>query len=235
MTVTATEHEEPQEDPQDDGRSIEAVAGHHETREQRHFKERLAVWLFIAGDAVFLLMELFFWFYLRALNTNGMWRGAACSKANPCTDGLGNPIVGEIAKANPAYTLVIAGLTVVAALVVWRVEAASRRQEGRGVISGTAAVALVLLLAAVVVQCLQFGNLPFTTIDGSYASSFIFFMGSTLGHLLLLSFLIFAVFNRARRGKYDGGHWYQVRVIRIFAVWIATSTCVLALVMVLFA
>ncbi|HEX3793046.1 MAG TPA: hypothetical protein VHV57_00955 [Acidimicrobiales bacterium] len=235
MTVTTTDQGEPSEDPQDDGRSIEAVAGHHESREQRHFKERLALWLLIGGDLVFLLMELFFWFYLRALNTNGMWRGSACSKANPCTDGLGNPITSEVAKANPAYTLIIAGLVVLAALVIWRAEVASRNQEKRGVISGTAALGLVFLLAAVVVQCLQFGKLPFTTIDGSYASTFIFFMGSTLGHLLLLSFLIFAVWNRARRGKYDGGHWYQVRVNRVFAVWIAISTCVLALVMVLFA
>jgi heme/copper-type cytochrome/quinol oxidase subunit 3 len=234
VTVTTTEHGDPQEDPQDDGRSIEAVAGHHETREQRHFKERLAVWLFIGGDLVFLLMELFFWFYLRALNTNGMWRGAACSKANPCTDGLGNPITSEIAKANPAYTLSIAGLVVIAALIIWQVEVSARSQAKRGVISGVAAVGLVVLLAAVVVQCLQFGKLPFTTIDGSYASSFIFFMGSTLGHLLLLSFIIFAMWNRARIGKYDGGHWYQIRVMRIFTVWIAISTCVLALVMVLF-
>jgi heme/copper-type cytochrome/quinol oxidase subunit 3 len=231
VTVTTTEHE----DPQDDGRSIEAVAGHHESREQRHFKERLAVWLFIGGDLVFLLMELFFWFYLRALNTNGMWRGAACTKASPCTDGLGNPITGEIAKANPAYTLTIAGLTVLAALVIWRVEVAARNREQRGVVSGIAAVGLVFLLAAVVVQCYQFGKLPFTTVDGSYASCFLFFMGSTLGHLLLLSFLVFALWNRARKGKYEAGHWYQVRVNRIFAVWIAISTCVLALVMVLFA
>jgi fumarate reductase subunit D len=235
VTVTTTDQGEPSEDPQEDGRSIEAVAGHHESREQRHFKERLALWLLIGGDLVFLLMELFFWFYLRALNTNGMWRGAACSKANPCTDGLGNPITNEVAKANPAYTLIIAGLVVIAALVIWRTEVASRNQEKRGVISGTAALGLVFLLAAVVVQCIQFGKLPFTTIDWSYASTFIFFMGSTLGHLLLLSFLIFAVWNRARRGKYDGGHWYQVRVNRVFAVWIAISTCVLALVMVLFA
>jgi heme/copper-type cytochrome/quinol oxidase subunit 3 len=233
VTVTTTEQEEPG-DPQDDGRSIEAVAGHHETREQRHFKERLALWLFIGGDLVFLLMELFYWFYLRALNTNGLWRGADCSKANPCTDGLGNPITAEITKANPAYTLTIAGLVVIAALVIWRVEAASRAQAKRGVISGTAALGLIFLLAAVVVQCIQFGKLPFTTIDGSYASTFIYFMGSTLGHLLLLTFLIFALWNRARVGKYDGGHWYQVRLNRMFATWIAISTCVLALVMVLF-
>jgi heme/copper-type cytochrome/quinol oxidase subunit 3 len=233
VTVTTTEQEDPG-DPQDDGRSIEAVAGHHETREQRHFKERLALWLFIGGDLVFLLMELFYWFYLRALNTNGLWRGADCSKANPCTDGLGNPITAEITKANPAYTLTVAGLVVIAALVIWRVEAVSRAQAKRGVISGTAALGLIFLLAAVVVQCIQFGKLPFTTIDGSYASTFIYFMGSTLGHLLLLTFLIFALWNRARVGKYDGGHWYQVRLNRMFATWIAISTCVLALVMVLF-
>jgi len=233
VTVTI-DHEGPR-DPQDDGRSIEAVAGHHETREQRHFKERLALWLFIGGDLVFLLMELFFWFYLRALNTNGLWRGADCSKANPCTDGLGNPITSEITKANPAYTLTIAGLTIIAALLIWRVESVSRAEAKRGVISSSAAISLVVLLAAVVVQCLQFGKLPFSTIDGSYASCFIFFMGSTLGHLLLLSFLVFALWNRARLGKYDGGHWYQTRLIRIFAAWIAISTSVLALVMVLFA
>lgn len=235
MTVTTTDHGEPQKDPQDDGRSIEAVAGHHESREQRHFKERIAVWLFIGGDLVFLLMELFYWFYLRALNTNGMWRGAECSKANPCTDGLGNAITGEITKANPAYTLTIAGLTVLAAFLIWRVEIVARAQAKRGVISGSAALALLVLLGAVVVQCIQFGKLPFTTIDGSYASSFLYFMGSTLGHLLLLTFLTFALWNRGRLGKYDGGHWYQVRLSRIFAVWIAISTCVLALVMVVFA
>ncbi len=112
---------------------------------------------------------------------------------------------------------------------------ASQRQRSRAAIGGNAAAALVFVVAAVVVQCLQFGHLPFTTIDGSYASAFTFFMGSTLGHLLLLTFLLFALWNRARRGKYDGGHWYQVRVNRIFAVWIAISTCILALVMVLFA
>jgi heme/copper-type cytochrome/quinol oxidase subunit 3 len=235
VTVTTTEPGGPSDDPQDDGRSIEAVAGHHETREQRHFKERIAIWLFIGGDLVFLLMELFFWFYLRALNTNGLWRGTDCTKASPCTDGLGNPITSEIAKANPAYTLTIAGLTVVAALVIWQVEVSSRRQSGRGAISGSAALGLVFVLAAIVVQCIQFGKLPFTTIDGSYASTFIYFMGSTLAHLFLLSFLVLGLFTRARRGKYDGGHWYQVRLTRIFAAWIAVSTCILALVMVLFA
>jgi heme/copper-type cytochrome/quinol oxidase subunit 3 len=221
-------------DPHDQGRVVEAVTGHHETREQRHFKERIAVWLFISGDAVFLLMELFYWFYLRALNTDGMWRGAACSKANPCTDGLGNPITQEIAKANPWYTASIAVLVVVAAALVWGVERSAQRQAKRSAISGVAAIGVLVLIGAIVVQCYQFGVLPFTTIDGAYASTFQFFMGSTLAHLLLLTFIVAGLWTRARRGRYDGGLWYQVRIIRIFSVWLAVSTCILAIVMIAF-
>jgi heme/copper-type cytochrome/quinol oxidase subunit 3 len=218
-------------DPHDQGRVVEAVAGHHETREQRHFKEHIVVWIFISGDAVFLLMELFYWFYLRALNTDGMWRGADCSKAKPCTDGLGNPITHEIAKATPWYTVSVAILVVIAAALIWGVERLAQRQAGRSAISGGAGVGLAVLVAAIVVQCYQFGQLPFTTIDGSYASAFEFFMGSTLVHMLLLAFIVVGLWIRARRGRYDGGHWYQVRIIRIFATWLAVSTCILAIVM----
>jgi heme/copper-type cytochrome/quinol oxidase subunit 3 len=221
-------------DPHDQGRVVEAVAGHHETREQRHFKEHLAVWLFISGDAVFLLMELFYWFYLRALNTDGMWRGVDCTKANPCTDGLGNPITHEIAKATPWYTVSIAVLVVIGAALIWGVERSTQRQAKRSAISGAAALGLVAVVAAIVVQCYQFGVLPFTTIDGTYASTFEFFMGSTLAHLFLLAFIVTGLWLRASRGRYDRGHWYQVRIIRIFAVWLATSTCILAIVMIAF-
>ena len=80
----------------------------------------------------------------------------------------------------------------------------------------------------------QFGALPFSTIDGTYASTFEFFMGSTLAHLILLTFIGIGLLNRARLGRYDGGRWYQLRLIRVFAVWIAASVCILALVMSLF-
>ena len=222
-------------DPHDEGRVVEAVAGHHETREQRHFKERMVVWLFISGDAVFLLLELFYWFYLRALNTNGMWRGADCSKANPCADGLGNPITHEIAKSTPWYTASIAILMVIAAALIWGMERAAQRQSKRSALSSGAGAGLVVLLAAIVVQCYQFSVLPFTTVDGTYASTFEFFMGSTLAHLFLLTFIVTGLWTRARRGRYDGGHWYQVRIIRMFTVWCATATSILALVMIFFA
>ncbi len=102
-------------------------------------------------------------------------------------------------------------------------------------VAGFAGLGLVVLLAAVGLAVYQFQVLPFTTVDGAYASTFEFFMGSTLAHLILLAFIGFGLWNRARQGRYDDGRWYRVRVIRYFAVWIAVSACVLAIVMSLFA
>lgn len=206
--------------------------GHHETAEQRDHKERIALWIFIAGDGIFLLLELFAWFYLRALNTNGMWRGVKCTTASPCTDGLGNPITHEIAKANPAYSLSIAGLAIVAALVIWGVEGAVRStSRTRGESTGLVTVGVVVLLGAVALQCYQFGQLPFSTIDGTYASAFEFFMGSTLAHLILLTFIGLGLWNNVRIGRYEAGRWQRARLIRIFAAWIALSASILAIVM----
>ena len=124
-------------DEHGDATLLEHGEGHHETPEQRDQKERLLLWLFIAGDGLFMLFELFYWFYLRALNTNGLWRGALCTKANPCTDGLGNSITHQVTKASPWYTIVIAGLIVVSALLVLLVERSSQRQAKRSAISSS--------------------------------------------------------------------------------------------------
>lgn len=223
MSVTTTEHAEAHAHDDHGG------GGHHETHEARDQKERLALWLFIGGDLVFLLLELFTWFYLKALNTGDMWRCAGCTAAHPGTDGLGNPITHQIATANPAYTLTIAGLAVIAALGLWGVESGVRNHE-KSKAGGYGALSVVVLLAAIVVQCLQYGKLPFTTIDGAYASTFEFFMGSTLAHLILLAFLALGVWNNARKGNYDN-RWYRTRLVRIFGAWIAISACILAIVM----
>jgi heme/copper-type cytochrome/quinol oxidase subunit 3 len=236
MTITTTEHGDTHDAGDGHGEGAAHEGGHHETPEQRDRIERLGLWLFIGGDAVFLLLELFAWFYLRALNTGGMWRGAACTVKAPCTDGLGNPITHEVAKASPGYTVCIAVLVVVAALLIGTVErTAVKKRDSRSAMGGIAVLAFIVLLAAIVVQCLQFGALPFQTIDGSYASVFEFFMGSTLAHVAILAFITLGLWNRIRVGRYDDGRWYRLRIIRLFAVWIAVSVCVLALVMSLFA
>jgi hypothetical protein len=212
----------------------ENPGGEHETAFKRDQKERLMLWLLIGGDALFLILELFTWFYLRTLNVNGLWNGAKCSKANPCTDGLGNPITAPIHKADPKHAIIIAICTVLAAAFVWLAESAAKRDAGKRSVSTMAGVAYLFMLVAIGWQIYQFQVLPFTTIDGGYASTYEFFMGSTLAHLILLAFIGLGLWIRASKGRYSGATWYRVRLIRFFAVWIALSTVILVSVAALF-
>jgi heme/copper-type cytochrome/quinol oxidase subunit 3 len=233
MSITTTDNEHANGDDHGHGPAVEGAenpGGQHESAFQRDQKERLALWLLIGGDALFLILELFTWFYLRALNTNGMWNGAQCTKANPCTDGLGNPIVHQITRADPWYSVVVAVLAVLAAAFVWMTESSAKKGAGRRAVSGSAGLAFVFLVAAVAVQIYQFQKLPFTTIDGAYASTYEFFMGSSLAHLIMLVFVVLGLWIRSGKGRYEGATWYRVRLIRYFTVWIAVSVVVLALV-----
>jgi len=237
MAITTTDHGDPSGHDEGHGPAVagaENPGGEHETAFKRDQKERLMMWLFISGDALFLILELFTWFYLRTLNTNGLWNGALCTKASPCTDGLGNPINGPVTRADPKYAIVIAAVTVLAAAFVWVAESAAKRSAGKRAVAGWTGLALVFVLAAVAFQIYQFQVIPFTTIDGAYASTYEFFMGSTLAHLILLTFIILGLWIRAGKGRYDGGTWHRLRLNRFFAVWIAISTVILVAVAALF-
>ena len=237
MSITETDHESEGHEAHGHGPAVpgaENPGGEHETAFRRDQKERLMMWLLIGGDGLFLVLELFAWFYLRALNTNGLWNGAKCSTANPCTDGLGNPINGPIHRADPKHAIIIAACTVVAAAFVWIAESAAQRDAGKRAVSTAAGVGFLFLLVAIGWQIYQFQVLPFTTIDGAYASTYEFFMGSTLAHLILLAFIGLGLWIRASKGRYSGATWYRVRLIRFFAVWIALSTVILVSVAALF-
>ena len=234
MSITTTEHDTGAHDDGHGGHGhgpavegAENPGGHHETAFQRDQKERLLIWLLIAGDMLFMILEVFTWFYLRSLNTEGMWNGAACTKASPCTDGLGNPITAPITRADPKHAIIIACLTVIGAALVWVAESNARKGKAKGAVSGAAWAAALFVLAAIAWQIYQFQVLPFTTIDGAYASTYEFFMGSTLAHLILLFFIVLGLAVRAGKGRYEGQTWYRIRIIRFFAVWIAVSTVIL--------
>jgi len=204
--------------------------GHHESPRERHKKEHMALWLFIGGDAVVFALEIFFWFYLRTLNVNGMWLGNACSKLNPCTDGLGNPITAPISEANGLYTMGVAALIIVSAIFIWQAEIQARSGAHRKATTPLLGLALVFCLVAIGLQIYQFQVLPFTTIDGAYASLFEFFMGSSLAHFLLVLVIAVGLFNRSRIGKLEHSNWYQAHLGRLWAIWVAASATVLALI-----
>lgn len=109
-----------------------------------------------ASQAFFFLAFFFAFLYLRALNTNGLWRGWPPHHPTPSM-AFGVAIlicvVGSAAIARGAVLI---------APEMWRV---------------TAWAALVFALAAIGLQCAQFSSLGFGPTDAAYASVFVGWSG----------------------------------------------------------
>ena len=112
--------------------------------------------IWAASQAFFFLAFFFAFLYLRALNTNGLWRGWPPHHPSPSM-AFGVAILicvlGSAAVARGA---------VLVAPERWRV---------------TAWAALVLALAAIGLQCAQFSSLGFGPTDAAYASVFVGWSG----------------------------------------------------------
>ena len=205
---------------------------HHDTPQAKHRKEHMLLWMLIGGDMVFTALIIFAWFYLKALNVEGMWRGAAC-KPNfnaglnqSCTDGIGNAINHIVPTAAPLHTFAI--LAIVGAGFMWFAEVQARQGASGKATTPLLGLGALAILGALVWQIYQFQVLPFTTVQGAYASSFEYIMGSNVGHLALVSIVAVGLFIRGSKGLHDNGRWYQIHLSRLFAVWVAFSVTLLA-------
>ena len=112
--------------------------------------------IWAASQAFFFLAFFFAFLYLRALNTNGLWRGWPPHHPSPSMAfgvAILMCVLGSAAVARGA---------VLVAPERWRV---------------TAWAALVLALAAIGLQCAQFSSLGFGPTDAAYASVFVGWSG----------------------------------------------------------
>jgi heme/copper-type cytochrome/quinol oxidase subunit 3 len=117
-------------------------------------------YLAAAALAFFFIAFLFAFFYLRALNTNGLWAG-------------GKP--GH--HVHPALTVgIIVLVCVLASVALVRVALAEVRAQGPRA-RPVAVAALLLGLVAVAVQCWQYTDLGFGPGDGGYASVYLGWTG----------------------------------------------------------
>src|SRR5438105_1226219 len=112
--------------------------------------------IWAASQAFFFLAFFFAFLYLRALNTNGLWRGWPHHHPNP-----------SLAFGIAIWLCVLASAAVARGAVLvapemWRV---------------TTWVSLVLALAAVGLQSAQFSSLGFGPTDAAYASVFVGWSG----------------------------------------------------------
>jgi len=117
-------------------------------------------YLAAAALAFFFLAFLFAFFYLRALNTNGLWGG-------------GKP--GH--HVHPALTVgIIVLVCVLGSVALVRLSLAGVRTQ-KSYARNVAIAALVLGLAAVAVQCWQYTDLGFGPGDGGFASVYLGWTG----------------------------------------------------------
>ena len=120
----------------------------------------VGAYLAAAATAFFFIAFLFAFFYLRALNTNGLWGG-------------GKP--GH--HVHPALTVgIIVLVCVLASVALVRVSLTGLRAE-KPYARPVAVAALALGLVAVAVQCWQYTDLGFGPGDGGYASVYLGWTG----------------------------------------------------------
>lgn len=117
---------------------------------------RLGARIWAASVGFFFVAFFFAFLYLRALDTNGLWRGWPPHTPTPSM-GFGVAIL----------------VCVLASAAVARWSATLAREQWRA----GAIAALVLALAAVVLQCIQFSSLGFGPTDAGYASVFVGWTG----------------------------------------------------------
>ena len=117
---------------------------------------RIGSRLWGAAEAFFFVAFFFAFLYLRALNTNGLWRGWPPHHPSPST-GFGVAILLCVLASAAAATA-----THYLPADSWR---------------ACAIAALVLALVAVILQAVQFSSLGFGPTDGAYASVFVGWSG----------------------------------------------------------
>ncbi|MCU1363756.1 MAG: hypothetical protein JWM55_1584 [Acidimicrobiaceae bacterium] len=223
--------------------------GPHDSPEKVDGRERLGVWLFIGADVVTVGALLFTYLYLRAVDTAGHWmnmwgyQGSLHTYqywANAAANGtLKNPTLIHVGTVSAGLQWLVAAITVLSALLLWVGEKGLRANKNAKSFSATAVVAALLPVVGIIFTAVLLKDLPqiFVSINDSntmsyttYDSAMMALLSSTIFHLVILTFLGLGLSIRAARGVVSGDRWYQVRLVRMFWVWVALSSVVATLI-----
>src|SRR5438552_826720 len=136
--------------------------------------------LWAASQAFFFIAFFFAFLYLRALNTNGLWRGWPPHHPDPST------VFGVAILICVLAGAAVARASIFLSPAVWRL---------------CAGAAALLLLAAVGLQAAQFSSLGFGPTDGAYASVFVGWTGLFTVMLLGATYWLVTVAGDASRSE----------------------------------
>jgi heme/copper-type cytochrome/quinol oxidase subunit 3 len=183
---------------------------HHEHPDVVGSRNRLGVILLIVADVAFALSMLFTYFYLKAQNVNEMWLPAADGDA---------PAILPVSSASAWKISAIAAIGLLAHFMALR----NVRRGNQSNLKAFGFIALLASLIALVIQVQQFGVMPFTFYNGTYASCWYLFAIVNTVHLILTAFIALGNWNRSRLGLYKSDHWHVV-IVNVWWVWMVVSS-----------
>jgi len=191
--------------------SVDTYANpHHEHPDVVGSRNRLGVILLIVADVAFALSMLFTYFYLKAQNVNDMWLPKADGEA---------PAILPVSTASAWKITAIAAVGLIAHFMALR----NVRQGNQSSLKTFGLIAFIASVIALVLQIQQFGVMPFTFYNGTYASCWYLFAVMNTVHLILTAFISLGNWNRSRLGLYKSDHWH-VDIVNVWWVWMVVSS-----------
>jgi heme/copper-type cytochrome/quinol oxidase subunit 3 len=152
-----------------------------------------------------LLGIMFFitYLWLREYNTNNLWFPAGV-KAPPSDDLLW-----------PAIALLVSAAAYASAQIAIHF--------GRRILFTLALMLALLIMVGVLIwEINAMMNLPFTTTDGGFASSYLLLLGYHIVHLAVASLLGVGITIRALVGRYTAERHVGVTVVGVWWYWVVT-------------
>lgn len=182
-------------------------------------RNKVGLWLLIAGDVSGTLALLISYSYLWQLNVNNAWA------PNTIVYGGNGNVTGRTslpwAEDWPFWLVTL--LVGVTCALMWSGYRGIRAGSAQRLIAACAG-ASVIALVALGVQIWQISSLPFEPTSGSYASAVFLFCYSSLVHLVIGGFLIIGVMNRTKAGHVTVADPSQALIVARWVTWLVIAS-----------
>jgi heme/copper-type cytochrome/quinol oxidase subunit 3 len=217
---------------------------HHEAPEVVHHRQRLGIWIFIAGDVVSMCALLFTYLYLRGTNTGGHWmsiegvpaRGRTMEQIQAFLEEGGSMVVNHESPLSRGLAWSIAAVVVASATALWWGERTYRSRGDRSSLRVGTSGALLLTVTSLALIVMQLRSVPQywrTEADSqlfiysAYGSSMLAIGLSALIHGTILVFLGLGILRRTSRSSSAATLGSHATLVRMFWVWVALSTVII--------
>ena len=192
-----------------------AVHVHHDPPAVVARRDRMGVLLLILADIAFVLCLMFSYMYLRFLNVNGLW------------------LPEEITPADPGITWVINVVLLVGALIFWGALRSLKAGKKGGFVAASG-LALLVAIAALVMQWWQLANFGFPSAENgyfasAYSSAMVVLAGANIFHIFLAVIITLGLFNRGIQGKYSADSAWQPQLGMLWWTWVVISAVLVGL------